>query len=140
MWVLSNLPIGVEYASKDSIIGQIGTFVAPVFKPAGFGTWEASVALVFGVIAKEVVVGTLGVIYGVDEAGLTGAISQHWNPISAYSFMIMTLIYIPCIAVIGAIKRETNSWGWTFFSIGYSLALGWVISVLFYQIANLFVR
>ncbi|MHB1274761.1 MAG: ferrous iron transport protein B [Candidatus Humimicrobiaceae bacterium] len=140
IWVLSNLPIGVEYASKDSIIGQIGTFVAPVFKPAGFGTWEASVALVFGVIAKEVVVGTLGVIYGVDEAGLTGAISQHWNPISAYSFMIMTLIYIPCIAVIGAIKRETNSWGWTFFSIGYSLALGWVISVLFYQIANLFVR
>ncbi|MDD5659313.1 MAG: ferrous iron transport protein B [Actinomycetota bacterium] len=140
IWALSNLPVGVEYASKDSLIGKIGTFVAPVFKPAGFGNWEAAVALVFGILAKEVVVGTLGVIYGVDEAGLVGAISQHWNPISAYSFMIMTLIYIPCIAVIGAIKRETNSWGWTLFAVGYSLVLGWVVSVLFYQIANLFVR
>ena len=139
IWALSNLPIGVEYGSQDSLIGRFGTFIAPVFVPAGFGSWEASGALVFGIIAKEVVVGTLGVIYGVDEAGLTATISQHWTPISAYSFMIMTLIYIPCIAVIGAIKRETNSWGWTFFSIGYSLALGWVVSVLFYQIARLFV-
>jgi len=95
--------------------------------------------LIFGIIAKEVVVGTLGVIYNIGEIGLEGAILQHWNSISAYSFMIMTLIYIPCIAVIGAIKRETNSWGWIFFSIVYSLALGWIISVLFYQIANLFV-
>jgi ferrous iron transport protein B len=140
IWALSNLPIGVDYVSKESLIGRIGTFVAPVFKPAGFGTWEASVALIFGIIAKEVVVGTLGVVYNAGETGLEGAISQHWDPISAYSFMIMTLIYIPCIATIGAIKRETNSWGWTFFSIGYSLALGWIISVLFYQIVNLFVR
>ena len=139
IWALSNLPIGVDYASKESLIGRIGTFVAPVFKPAGFGTWEASVALIFGIIAKEVVVGTLGVVYNAGETGLEGAILQHWNSISAYAFMIMTLIYIPCIAVIGAIKRETNSWGWTFFSIIYSLALGWIISVLFYQIANLFV-
>jgi len=73
-------------------------------------------------------------------SGLTDAISQHWTPVSAYSFMIMILLYMPCIAVVGAIKRETNSWGWAFFSIAYSLILGWVTSVLFYQIANLFVK
>jgi len=138
IWALSNLPIGVEYGSKDSLLGQIGSFVAPVLRPAGFGTWEASAALIFGIVAKEAVIGSLGVIYGVDKAGLGNAISRHWTPLSAYSFMIMTLLYIPCIAVIGVIRRETNSWGWTFFSIAYSLVLGWGISVLFYQIAHLF--
>lgn len=137
VWVLSNLPLGVEYASQESLLGKIGSFLAPVFSPAGFGKWEAAVALVFGVLAKEVVVGTLGVIYGVGEAGLTEAIIQAWTPLSAYAFMVMTLIYIPCVALIGAIKRETNSWGWTTFAIGYSLVLGWLMAVLVYQIGRL---
>ena len=94
IWALSNLPIGVEYGSKDSLLGQIGSFVAPVLRPAGFGTWEASAALIFGIVAKEAVIGSLGVIYGVDKAGLGNAISRHWTPLSAYSFMIMTLLYI----------------------------------------------
>ncbi len=138
VWALSNLPLGVEYASQESILGRIGTFIAPVFKPAGFGTWEAAAALIFGILAKEVVVGTLGVIYGVGEAGLAGAIAQYWTPLSAYAFMTMTLIYVPCVAAIGAIKRETNSWGWTGFAVGYSLILGWIMAVLVYQIGTLF--
>lgn len=133
VWVLSSLPIGVEYASQESLIGRLGTFLAPVFRPAGFGTWEAAAALVFGILAKEVVVGTLGVLYGVGEAGLAGPIQQHWTPLSAYAFMIMTLIYIPCVATIGAIRRETNSWKWTCFAIGYSLILGWLLAVLIFQ-------
>jgi ferrous iron transport protein B len=138
IWVLSNLPAGVEYASQGSLVGQIGSFVAPIFGPAGFGHWEAAAALIFGLLAKEVVVGTLGVIYGAEEAGLTAAIAQAWTPLSAYAFMVMTLIYIPCVATIGVIKRETNSWGWTAFSIGYSLLLGWLMAVLVYQGGRLF--
>jgi ferrous iron transport protein B len=138
IWLLSNLPVGVEYASQESVLGRIGSFVAPVFGPAGFGNWEAATALIFGILAKEVVVGTLGVIYGAQEAGLTEVISQFWTPLSAYAFMVMTLIYIPCVAVIATIKRETNSWGWTFFAVGYSLVLGWLMAVLVYQVGSLF--
>lgn len=137
IWVLSSLPAGVEYASQESLLGRIGSFVAPVLKPAGFGTWEAAAALVFGILAKEVVVGTLGVIYGVGEKGLTDIIAQTWTPLSAYAFMVMTLIYIPCIAAIGAIKRETNSWGWTAFAIGYSLVLGWLMAVIVFQVGSI---
>ena len=136
VWVLSSLPAGVEYASKESLLGHIGALIAPIFKPAGFGTWEASVALLFGIVAKEVVVGTLGTVYGAGEEGLSAIIAKTWTPLSGFSFMVMTLIYIPCVAAIGAIKRETNSWGWTVFAIVYSLALGWVMSVIVYQVGT----
>lgn len=137
VWVLSSLPAGVEYASPVSFLGRIGGFISPVFQPAGFGTWEASVALLFGIVAKEVVVGTLGTVYGAGEDGLSAALSAAWTPLSAFSFMVMTLLYIPCVATIGAIKRETNSWGWTGFAIGYSLILGWIMAVIIYQIGTL---
>ncbi len=136
--VFSSLPWGVEYASQQSILGRIGTCVAPILRPAGFGTWEAAVALIFGILAKEVVVGTLGVIYSAEGAELTNVIAHHWTPLSAYAFMVMTLIYVPCIAVIGAIKRESNSWGWTAFAVGYNLVLGWLMAVLIYQAGLLF--
>lgn len=129
VWILADLPVGVEYASQESLLGRIGSFVAPVFKPAGFRTWEAAVALMFGILAKEVVVGTLGVVYGVEEARLSQAIAQYWTPLSAYVFMVMTLIYVPCIATVAAIKKETNSWGWTALAVGYSLMLGWLPTV-----------
>ncbi|MCK4260715.1 MAG: ferrous iron transport protein B [Halanaerobiales bacterium] len=133
IWVLSNFPLGVEYASEQSLIGQIGSFVAPVFKPLGFGTWQAAVALVFGLLAKEVVVGTFGVVYGVEEGSLTEVLRGHFTPLSAYAFLVMTLIYVPCVAAIGAIKRETNSWKWTAFAVGYSLVLGWILAFIVYQ-------
>ncbi len=137
VWVLSSLPEGVQYASRESFLGQLGAFIAPVLEPAGFGTWEAASALLFGIVAKEVVVVTLGVVYDAGEEGLVSVISGSWTPLSAYSFMVMTLIYIPCAATIGAIKRETNSWRWTAFAIGYSLLLGWVMAVIVYQAGSL---
>ena len=76
VWALSSLPLGVAYASEESVIGQIGTFIAPIFKPAGFGNWQASVSLFFGILAKEVVVGTLGTLYGASEEGLTQVIKD----------------------------------------------------------------
>jgi ferrous iron transport protein B len=133
VWILSSLPAGVEYASAESYIGRLGSAVSPILKPAGFGTWEAASALIFGILAKETVVGTLGVVYGAEGDALIQAIRQHFTPLSAYAFMVMTLIYIPCVAAIAAIRRETNSWKWTFFAIGYTLILGWLMAVLVYQ-------
>jgi len=138
IWLLASLPLGVQYASKESFIGQIGSFFAPLLKPAGFGFWQAGVALLFGILAKEVVVGTFGTLYGVEEAGLTNVIQEVFNPLSAYAFMVMSLIYIPCIAAIATIKRETN-WRWAFLAVGYSLLLGWLLAVGIYQAGKIFI-
>jgi len=137
IWVLSSLPAGVEYASDESLVGKISSFIAPIFKPAGFGTWQATVALIFGVLAKEVVVSTLGVVYKAGEYGLDSVLVQNFTPLAAYSFMLMTLLYSPCIATIGSIKSETKSAKWTAISIIYGLVCAWIISVLVYQVGML---
>lgn len=139
LWVLAVLPFGVEPHSKASILGQIGSFIAPIFKPAGFGTWQASVGLFSGIVAKEAVVATLGMVYaGVEEgAKQITAIQQAFTPLSAFSFMLMTLLYTPCAAVIGTIKRETESVKWTLFAVLYTFAVGWIISVAVFQIGRL---
>ncbi|MBN1522142.1 MAG: ferrous iron transport protein B [Candidatus Aureabacteria bacterium] len=136
IWILASLPAGVEYASKESVIGKIGQIAAPAFKPAGFGDWKASVSLITGIIAKENVVGTLGTLYGVEEEGLIKVLRQHFTPLSAYAFLVMTLVYIPCVATIATIKNELN-WKWAMLSVAYTLALGWILSVLFYQVGSL---
>ncbi|MCP4228700.1 MAG: ferrous iron transporter B, partial [bacterium] len=133
IWGLSNLPPGVEYASEASFVGYLGKFFAPLLAPAGFGEWQTAVSLIFGVLAKEVVVGTFGVLFGVGEEGLTGVLRNHFTPLTAYAFMVMTLIYTPCVATVAVIKRETGSWWWTLFVIGYTLVLGWIAAVIVYQ-------
>lgn len=139
LWALSVLPYGVEPYSQASILGRIGSFIAPIFKPAGFGTWQASVGLFAGIVAKEAVVATLGMVYaGVQEGTqLISSIQQAFTPLSAFSFMIMALLYTPCAAVIGTIKRETNSWKWTLFAVVYTFLTGWTASVLVFQIGRL---
>lgn len=137
VWVLSNLPGGVEPGSKDSLIGMIGSVLAPIFKPAGFGTWQSSVALLTGIGAKEAVVSTLGTVYGVGEENLTAVIQQAFTPLSALAFMVMSLLYCPCAATIGAIKRETNSSKWALGAVVYTCVIGWVAGVLVYQIGKL---
>ncbi len=139
IWLLASFPIGVEYGSQESLIGKIGSFIAPIFKPAGFGDWISAVALIFGIVAKEIVVGTMGTLYSVEESGLKEVIQHNFTPLSAYAFMIMSLIYIPCIAVIAVIKRETN-WRWTGVAVGYSFILGWLLATLIYQIGSLFMN
>lgn len=133
VWVLSNLPVGVEYGSEQSYIGMIGNFIAPLFKPAGFGFWQAGVALFFGFIAKETVVGTFGTLFGVGDEGIATVLPTLFTPLSAYAFMIMTLLYVPCVAVIATVKRETNSWKWPLFMILYTTAIGWILAVVAYQ-------
>ena len=138
IWLLSSLPWGVEYASENSLLGMLGKAIAPVLKPAGYGFWQAAVALLSGIMAKEIVIGTFGTLLGSGEAGLSQALPQYFTPLSAYAFMIMIVVYIPCVATIAVIKRET-SWGWMALSLGYSIILGWILSVLFYQIGSLFI-
>lgn len=139
VFFLSNFPLGVEPGSAESILGRIGSFVAPIFKPAGFGTWQAGVSLVTGILAKETVVTTMGVIYAGGDEGLklAAALKQVFTPLSAYAFMVMNLLYTPCAAALGAVKRETNSVKWTIFSAVYSFVIAWVFAVLVFQIGTL---
>ena len=133
IWVLASMPWGVEYASQESFIGHIGGVIAPVFEPCGFGDWQSAVALLFGFAAKEVVVGTFGTLYGVEDAGLEEVISSHFTPLSAAAFIVMVLLYVPCMAVVAAIRRETNSWKWPLFVVVYTCVVGWVCAVIVYQ-------
>ncbi|MFN2340259.1 MAG: ferrous iron transport protein B [Halanaerobium sp.] len=133
IWVLANLPLGVEYASAESLIGQFGQLVAPIFAPLGFGSWQAASSLVFGILAKEVVVGTLGVVYAAGEGGLRTALTANFSPLAAYSFLTMILIYTPCVATLGAIKSETQSWKWPLISAAYLFVLAWIVAFVIYQ-------
>ncbi len=126
-----------------NVLEHIGRAVAPVFIPAGFGQWQAAVALIFGVLAKETVVGTFGTLFaGAEAAGGFGQVISAelgWTPLIAFAFMAMVLLYIPCVATLGIVKRETNSFKWTWFTIIYTLVLGWTVATLIYQIGSLFV-
>lgn len=139
LWALSVLPLGVEPNSEHSILGMIGIFVAPLFVLAGYGTWQAGVSLITGILAKESVVATMGMVYaGVEEGeALINVIQQVFTPLSAISFLVMTLLYTPCLAALGAIKRETNSMKWTIFSAVYTFVIALVLSTLVYQVGLL---
>ncbi len=139
LWALSVLPLGVEANSEHSILGMIGSFVAPLFVLAGYGTWQAGVSLITGILAKESVVATMGMVYaGVEEGeALINVIQQVFTPLSAVSFLVMTLLYTPCLAALGAIKRETNSMKWTIFSAVYTFVIALVLSTLVYQVGLL---
>ncbi|MCX0358591.1 ferrous iron transport protein B [Clostridium perfringens] len=139
LWALSVLPLGVEANSEHSILGMIGSFVAPLFVLAGYGTWQAGVSLITGILAKESVVATMGMVYaGVEEGeALINVIQQVFTPLSAISFLVMTLLYTPCLAALGAIKRETNSMKWTIFSAVYTFVIALVLSTLVYQVGLL---
>lgn len=139
LWILAVLPRGVEPYSQDSILGKIGMFIAPIFKPAGFGTWQAAVGLFSGIAAKEAVVAILGMVYaGVEEgAELVTALQGAFTPLSATAFMIMTLLYTPCAAALATIKKETNSYKWPIFTALYTFFIGWIGAVLVFQIGKL---
>ncbi|HZK02341.1 MAG TPA: ferrous iron transport protein B, partial [Anaerovoracaceae bacterium] len=139
LWIMAVLPMGVEPYGAESILGRIGLFIAPIFKPAGFGTWQAAVGLFSGIAAKEAVVTTLGMVYaGVEEgAALISAIQNAFTPLTSISFMIMTLLYTPCAATIAIIKKETNSIKWAVFAALYTFVIGWVAAVLIFQVGSL---
>ena len=140
LWALSIFPLGVEYGSADSLLGMIGNVIAPIFAPLGFGTWQAAVAIIAGLAAKEVVVATFGTLAGMaedDEAGITSLVHDTFTPLSAVSFMAFTLLYTPCFAAIGAIKQETNSYRWALTMCCITLVTGYIVAFLIYNIGLL---
>ena len=127
----------------NSILAYIGRAIKWIFIPLGFGTWQSAVATITGLIAKENVVGTMGILYGFAEVAEDGAefwgqMAAQFTPAAAYSFLVFNLLSAPCFAAIGAIKREMNNAKWTWFAIGYQTVFAYVISLIVYQVWSMF--
>ena len=127
---------------NNSVLAKIGGVIAPVFAPLGWGDWKAAVAAITGLIAKENVVGTFGILYGFaevaeDGAEIWGSLAASYTTIAAYSFLVFNLLCAPCFAAIGAIKREMNSVRWTWFAIGYQTVFAYLVALCINQIGNL---
>ena len=135
VWVLTNFPPGVHPASSETLAGQIGTFFAPVLDPIGIDT-QLAIALIFGFVAKEIVVGSLAVIYGLQGDALMHLMGQQLDWVQGMSFMLFTLIYTPCLSTVATLRSESKSTGFMLLSIGWSLTLAWVVSFVFYQSAR----
>lgn len=135
IWFLSYAgPGGLGVNMNKSFLAMIGGMLAPVFSPIGFGNWQAGAALLTGFLAKEVVVSTMNIIYvAPDMTTLQGLMSHYFTPLAAYSFMVFLLLYVPCLATVAVIKKETSSPKWTWFSIGYALVIAYTITLVIYQ-------
>ena len=121
----------------SSILAVIGNAIAWIFKPLGWGNWQATVASITGLVAKENIVGTMGILYG-GEGTVYGNLAQHFTGITAYSFLVFNLLCAPCFAAIGAMKREMNNAKWTWFAIGYQCGLAYAVALCINQIGGLF--
>lgn len=137
VWLLAILPFGVEYGSSDSMLGKIGHLLAPIFEPLGFGFWQFTVSLIFGLIAKEIFLGAFGVIFKSTNEGLQTALSEFISPLQAFSFLIFANLYAPCIATCSAIKKESGSWKFLTLRIMTSLLIAWFSSFVFYNLLAL---
>lgn len=135
IWFLSySGPGGFGVDMDDSFLAKIGGLMAPLLAPLGFGTWQSGSSLLTGFLAKEIVVSTMNIIYHVPNMeGLQGQIAHSFTGLQAYSFMAFVLLYTPCLATVGVIRKETSSWRWTAFSVGYAVALAYLISLIIYQ-------
>ena len=135
VWLLTHLPTTAVPASPETWAGSIGRFFSPVLDPIGIDT-ELAIALIFGFVAKEIVVGSLAVIYGLQGDALSHQIASNIDWVQGMSFMLFTLIYTPCLSTIATLKSESKSSGFMWLSLAWSLGLAWVISFLFYQSAR----
>ena len=135
IWLLSYAgPGGLKVNMDDSYLAAIGNILAPIFKPIGFGTWQAAASLITGFLAKESIISTMNIIYFVPNGGsLQGILSHYYTPIAAYSFMVFILLYIPCLATAATIYKETASKKWTAFSIIYALVIAYILALIIYQ-------
>jgi ferrous iron transport protein B len=135
IWLLSYAgPSGLNVNMDDSYLAAIGGVFAPLLQPIGFGSWQAGSALLTGFLAKEAIISTMNIIYFVpDEASLQGLLATTFTPLSAYSFMAFILLYIPCLATVATIYKETGSKKWTIFSCFYALIIAYVVALVIYH-------
>lgn len=139
IWLLSYAgPGGFDVSMDDSFLAIIGGVLSPILAPLGFGTWQAGASLITGILAKEVVVSAMNIIYHVPNADtLQGMLVTEFSALSAFSFMVFVLLYVPCLATVATIRKETGSIKWTYFSVGYALAIAYLLSFVIYQVGKL---
>lgn len=135
VYVLTNFPSGVPAASSGTIAGWLGASLAPILNPIGINQ-QLAIALIFGFVAKEIVIGSLAVIYGMDGHALMSTIAHQVDWVQAYSFMLFTLIYTPCLSTIATIRTESRSRLFTLFALLWPMGLAWLVSFIFYRIAR----
>jgi ferrous iron transport protein B len=135
VWLLTNLPSSAAAGGPDTLAGMIGSALHPIFAPIGINE-QLTIALIFGFVAKEIVIGSLAVIYGMSGDALSGALGQQLDWVQAYSFMLFTLVYTPCLSTIATLRAEAKDIRYTLFTLAWSLALAWAISFVFYQSAR----
>ena len=137
-WVDGTFQMLSEEQIDASILAKIGNAIAWIFAPLGWGTWQAAVASITGLVAKENIVGTLGILYGAGEGTVWQHIGAAFTPITGYSFLVFNLLCAPCFAAIGAIKREMNNAKWTWFAIGYQCVFAYAVALMINQFGGLF--
>lgn len=135
VWLLTHFPAGAAPGSSATWAGQIGAWLAPVLDPVGIDG-QLAIALIFGFVAKEIVIGSLAVIYGLEGTALTQHMAQHLSWVQAYSFMLFTLVYTPYLSTIATLRSESRDWRFTLATVGWSLVLAWLLSFTFYQTAR----
>lgn len=138
LWFLQSFTLTFQIAQSPdaSILATFGKLIAPIFVPLGFGNWMASVALLTGIAAKEMIISTLSVLTAGQADSLTGAISQLFTPVSAYSFVIFILLASPCMAAVATMKKELGNWRDFIFALAYQMGLAYIISLIIYQVGS----
>ena len=137
-WVDGTFQMLSEDQIDYSILAKIGNLIAWIFIPLGWGNWQATVASITGLVAKENIVGTLGILYGGGELTVYQNIAAAFTGITGYSFLVFNLLCAPCFAAIGAIKREMNNAKWTWFAVGYQCGFAYLIALMINQFGNAF--
>lgn len=138
IWVLQYFSFSFRHVENpdESMLAVIGKFISPVFAPLGFGEWQNSVSILSGLIARESIVSTLGILYGSGEAGISQVIASVFTPAQAYSFMTFTLLFIPCVAAVASIRREMNDRKWTALALVCQGVTAWIVTFIVYHAAN----
>ena len=140
VWFLQSfdLKLNVVSDTSDSLLALIGQFIAPIFAPLGFGDWRVATSLITGFSAKEAVVSSLSVLFHVSSNDLAMVLSQVFTPISAFSFLLFTLLYTPCVAAIAACKKEMGKARSALFMVIFQCGIAWLVAFSFYQVVSLF--
>jgi len=147
LWVILNFNFsGMAESMADSFAAGVGRLLVPVLAPTGLGYWQIAVALISGIAAKEVVVSSCSVLFGVSNINSAAGIgtmsvllgNMGFGAVNAFAFMVFCLLYIPCAATIATIKKETNSWKWTLYAVGLQLAVAWIVTLVVYQVGSAF--
>ena len=142
LWFLESFDLSLRMAgdSSQSILAAFGGFISPLFRPLGFGVWQASVALLTGLVAKEAVVASMSMFYGfalTASSTVVAAAMTGFTPISALSYLVFVLLYVPCAAAVSTLYKETRSLRLTAFSVGWQIAVAYIVSLIVYQIGSL---